>query len=191
TQDPDGEGCFLECTLLPKELSGLPAPCYTRVTMLRGSSVAWSSYVAGAATACCGNSRFSAVGMEDGSVYIFDRNGVRVAPALVISPSVAYLECSSDGPPPSGGSGQGRGSHLMAVSGEGEVFVWDVDAMSLAVRGSLSPLLQSLTSGRVGHQHLKPSLDQAKDIQEGGSGSAHGAGGSSGGGKGGVGGGGG
>ncbi|CAM9266005.1 unnamed protein product [Choristocarpus tenellus] len=150
-----GKSGVLECSPLPQEFRSLPARRYTRVTMFRGGKVVWSNFLAGIATSCCGNSRVGAVGVEDGSIYIYDRSGTLVAPALVISPPVAYLECSGDVQDPttsiSSKYPQNRrgvvGDQLMAISGEGEVFVWDLDAMSLTVKGSLGPLMRSLSLG--------------------------------------------
>lgn len=74
----DGRGgaegvAVMECSALDEEFRGLPARRYTVVTLTRGSREAWRDYVAGMATACCGNARVVAVGTEDGSVYVYDR----------------------------------------------------------------------------------------------------------------------
>lgn len=63
----------IECSALEEDFQGLPARRYTLVTVARGGREVWRDYVAGMATACCGNDRIAAVGAEDGSVYIFDR----------------------------------------------------------------------------------------------------------------------
>jgi len=81
-----------------------------------------------------------------------DRNGVRSAPPLVISPPVAYLECSSDQRPssprdsPAAGAAPQSGEHLMAISGDGDVSVWNLSSMRLAVKTSLGPLFRSVSS---------------------------------------------
>ena len=63
----------MECSALEEDFQGLPARRYTLVTVSRGGREVWRDYVAGMATACCGNDRIAAVGAEDGSVYIYDR----------------------------------------------------------------------------------------------------------------------
>jgi len=63
----------MECSALEEDFQGLPARRYTLVTVARGAREVWRDYVAGMATACCGNDRIAAVGAEDGSVYIYDR----------------------------------------------------------------------------------------------------------------------
>lgn len=63
----------MECSALDEDFRGLPARRYTVVTVSRGGREAWRDYVAGVATACCGNARVAAVGAEDGSVYLYDR----------------------------------------------------------------------------------------------------------------------
>lgn len=65
----------MECSALDEEFRGLPARRYTLVTVTRGGREVWRDYVAGMATACCGNARVAAVGAEDGSVYVYDRCG--------------------------------------------------------------------------------------------------------------------
>lgn len=69
----DVEVTVMECSALEDDFQGLPAPRYTLVTVTRGGKEAWRDYVAGMATACCGNDRMVAVGAEDGSVYVYDR----------------------------------------------------------------------------------------------------------------------
>eukprot|EP00903_Cladosiphon_okamuranus_P014287 g13270.t1 len=151
----DGGGAraaVVECRALEEDLRGLPARRYTVVTVTRGGREAWRDYVAGMATACCGNDRIVAVGVEDGSVYVYDRNGVRSAPPLVISPPVAYLECNDQRPPPQRQPGQPPaatqpGEHLMAISGDGDVIVWNLGSMTLGAKASLNPLFRSVSSG--------------------------------------------
>lgn len=63
----------VECRALEEDFRGLPARRYTVVTVTKGGTEAWRDYVAGMATACCGNDRIVAVGVEDGSVYVYDR----------------------------------------------------------------------------------------------------------------------
>lgn len=63
----------MECSALDEDFIGLPSRRYTLVTVTRGGREAWRDYVAGMATACCGNDRVAAVGAEDGSVYVYDR----------------------------------------------------------------------------------------------------------------------
>lgn len=63
----------MECSALEEDFRGLPARRYTLVTVTRGGRELWRDYVAGMATACCGNDRMAAVGVEDGSVYVYDR----------------------------------------------------------------------------------------------------------------------
>ena len=63
----------MECSALDEDFRGLPARRYTVVTVSRGGREVWRDYVAGVATACCGNARVAAVGAEDGSVYLYDR----------------------------------------------------------------------------------------------------------------------
>eukprot|EP00752_Nemacystus_decipiens_P011990 g10630.t1 len=157
----DVRAAVVECMALEEDFRGLPARRYTVVAVTRGGREAWRDYVAGIATACCGNDRIVAVGVEDGSVYVYDRNGVRSAPPLVISPPVAYLECSDQRPPPqrqppppatsaaaaaAAGATQ-PGEHLMAISGDGDVTVWNLSSMTLVVKASLNPLFRSVSSG--------------------------------------------
>ncbi|CAB1115812.1 unnamed protein product [Ectocarpus sp. CCAP 1310/34] len=143
----------MECSALDEDFGGLPSRRYTLVTVTRGGREAWRDYVAGMATACCGNDRVAAVGAEDGSVYVYDRNGVRSAPPMVISPPVAYLECCDKRPPPRqqppASAAAQPGEHLMAISGDGDVTVWNLDSMRIVVKTSLSPLFRSLTSSGV------------------------------------------
>ncbi|CAN0112504.1 unnamed protein product, partial [Laminaria digitata] len=179
----------MECSALDEDFRGLPARRYTVVTVSKGGREAWRDYVAGVATACCGNARVAAVGAEDGSVYLYDRNGVRSAPPLVVSPPVAYLECS-DGPrppPPPRRQGQlqgpenasaaaSSGDFLMAISGDGEVFVWNLCTMTLAAKSSLAPLFRSVTSSLVPPRSSIASSAAASAAAAGGGGSG-GAGG--------------
>lgn len=68
-----GEGEVIECTALDEDFRGLPTRRYTIVTVTRGGKEAWRDYVAGAVSACCGNGRVAAVGLEDGSIHVYDR----------------------------------------------------------------------------------------------------------------------
>lgn len=89
------------------------------------------------------------------STTAIDRNGVRSAPPLVISPPVAYLECSDQRPPPqrqpqppaAAATAAQPGEHLMAISGDGDVTVWNLSSMTLVVKASLNPLFRSVSSG--------------------------------------------
>ena len=79
--DEEGEGTgveVIECTALDEEFRSLPARRYAIVTVTRGGREAWRDYVAGVVSACCGNCRVAAVGMEDGSIHVFDRSVYRV-----------------------------------------------------------------------------------------------------------------
>lgn len=140
----------LECSALETEFRGLAARRYTLVTVTRGGREAWRDYVAGTVTSCCGNARIAAVGAEDGSVYVYDRSGARSAPPLVISPPVAYLECNESPPPPSRARGAASafpgGDQLMAISGDGDVFVWNLLTMTLTTKSSLAPIFRSMST---------------------------------------------
>lgn len=72
---------------------------------------------------------------------------------MVISPPVAYLECCDKRPPPRqqppASAAAQPGEHLMAISGDGDVTVWNLDSMRNVVKTSLSPLFRSLTSSGV------------------------------------------
>lgn len=68
-----GRAAVVECRALEEDFRGLPARRYTVVAVTRGGRESWRDYVAGLATACCGNDRIVAVGVEDGSVYVYDR----------------------------------------------------------------------------------------------------------------------
>lgn len=68
-----GEEEVMECTALDEEFRGLPTRRYTVVTVTRGGKEAWRDYVAGVVSACCGNGRVAAVGLEDGSIHVYDR----------------------------------------------------------------------------------------------------------------------
>ncbi|CAN0141441.1 unnamed protein product [Ectocarpus fasciculatus] len=72
---------------------------------------------------------------------------------MVISPPVAYLECCDKRPPPRqqppASAAAQPGEHLMAISGDGDVTVWNLDSMRIVVKTSLSPLFRSLTSSGV------------------------------------------
>lgn len=89
---------------------------------------------------------------------------MRSAPPLVVSPPVAYLECSNGPPPPpppqrrqrqeqphepAANAGASSGDFLMAISGDGDVFVWNLGTMTLAAKSSLAPLFRSVTSSGV------------------------------------------
>lgn len=80
-----GEGgiTVIECSALDQEFRGLPARRYTLVTVTRGGMEVWRDYVAGVASACCGNDRVAAVGAEDGSVYVYNRRVVYIVCYLV------------------------------------------------------------------------------------------------------------
>lgn len=69
----DARAAVVECRALEEDFRGLPARRYTVVTVARAGREMWRDYVAGMATACCGNDRIVAVGVEDGSVYVYDR----------------------------------------------------------------------------------------------------------------------
>lgn len=69
----NGGSAVMECSALDEDFRGLPARRYTVVAVTRGGREVWRDYVAGMATACCGNARVAAVGAEDGSVYVYDR----------------------------------------------------------------------------------------------------------------------
>lgn len=159
--DGDGESrrrdgvAVLECSALEPEFRGLPARRYTLVAVTRGGREAWRDYVAGTVTACCGNARVAAVGTEDGSVYVYDRSGTRCGPPLVVSPPVAYLECSdysSSSQPLSRPSPDSTpyprptgGDQLMAISGDGDIIVWNLYTMTLTIKSSLSPLFRAVS----------------------------------------------
>lgn len=139
----------LECSALDSEFRGLPARRYTMVTVTRGGQEAWRDYVAGMVTSCCGNARIAAVGAEDGSVYVYDRSGARSSPPLVISPPVAYLECNESPPPAATAnplSAAATGDQLMAISGDGDVFVWNLSSMTLTSKSSLGPIFRSMST---------------------------------------------
>lgn len=69
----DARVAVVECRALEEDFRGLPARRYTAVTVTRAGREVWRDYVAGVATACCGNDRIVAVGVEDGSVHVYDR----------------------------------------------------------------------------------------------------------------------
>lgn len=103
------------------------------------------------------------------------RHGVRSAPPMVIVPPVAYLECS-DPPttPPKRKTGAGTpaeasscGDCLMAISGEGDVFVWNLERMVLVAKSSLHPLYRSLAPGAA-HQRSSPAGTTANATPRGG-----------------------
>lgn len=88
------------------------------------------------------------------------RNGVRSAPPLVITPPVAHLECNDSSATPSERQSRSPqavmsaahvnpGDYLMAISGDGDVFVWNLGTMTLAAKSTLVPLFRSVASSGV------------------------------------------
>ena len=117
---------------------------------------------------------------------------MRSAPPLVVSPPVAYLECSN-GPPlplqrrrrqeqaqeqePGGANaGASSGDFLMAISGDGDVFVWNLGTMTLAAKSSLSPLFRSVTSSGIPPRSSTASSTSASAAASGGGGGGGGGG---------------
>lgn len=58
---------------------GLNGTAHTSCVMLRERGrTTWEDYISGRVTAIAGNANFSAVGCEDGSLYIYSPTGRRV-----------------------------------------------------------------------------------------------------------------
>ncbi len=145
---------ILECRHLPScHVQGMSADIYSKVTLSFGGKRLWRDFIAGQTSCCCGNLRMSAVGTTDSSIYVYDRVGIRRAPAIVVGAGAAHLECSQVKANVSEAKsveeeeeeeGTEKPNFLMCISTDGIVQVWDMTSLKLHVRGSLEPLISSL-----------------------------------------------
>ncbi len=128
-------------------VQGISTSVYSRITLSNGGKRVWRDFVAGKTSCCCGNARMSAVGTTDGSVYVYDRVGIRRAPAIVVGAGAAHLECSQvvgDEAETVENGAEQQPIFVMCISTDGIVQVWNMTNLKLHVRGSLASLILSL-----------------------------------------------
>ncbi|KAG5188065.1 WD40-repeat-containing domain protein, partial [Tribonema minus] len=172
----------MQYTLCIHHLTTQTAGCKRQVTRGGGggAAAAWRDYVAGKVTACCGNTMLSAVGCTDGSVYLYDRAGVRAAVPFVLEGAVAHLECnespSPQPPAPAQAPPPPRCDHLLAITSEGVVTAWNVTDMSRTVTGTLGAVLRTMAPATAQQRRSKRQRvaegEDAKAAKEGGSAAA-------------------
>lgn len=91
----------------------------------------WMDYVPSAILLMTGNEIYSAIGCEDGSIYIYSPQGQRLLPPMVMESTPVILQCNKEG-------------WLLCLTATGLVYTWDVVAMKSQLHGvSIGPLLQS------------------------------------------------
>ncbi len=139
---------ILECRHISAgHVQGTSTSVYSKITLSDGGKRVWRDFVAGETSCCCGNVRMSAVGTTDGSIYVYDRAGIRRAPAIVVGAGASHLECSQvvgDESETVQDAAEQQPMFLMCISTDGIVQVWDMANLKLHVRGSLASLVLSL-----------------------------------------------
>ncbi len=176
TDDSSSRKLILECKHINvgnnTQGGGTYANVYSKVLLSSGTEILWRDFVAGKTSCCCGNLIMSAVGTTDGSVYVYDRVGIRRAPALVVGAGAAHLECSQirenilgEGKAETvkAEDGAEQPNFLMCISTDGIVQVWNMSSLTLHVRGSLAPLISSL-KGQPPKTEMNTTTTTMKDV---------------------------
>lgn len=90
----------------------------------------WVDYVPSAILIMTGNELYSAIGCEDGSIYIYSPNGRRLLPPMVMESTPVILQCKQE--------------WLVCLTATGLVYTWDVVHFKSQLNGiSIGPLLQA------------------------------------------------
>lgn len=104
-----------ELTLEAKNYSGtFREP--TRITVSKSSNLLWTEYLPRAVMVATGNSRYWALGCEDGTIHVYSPTGRRLANALVLEAQPVFLEC--------------KDWWLMCATAVGMCHVWNIQSLS-------------------------------------------------------------
>lgn len=112
------------------------------VALKEGGRTVWEDYIAGRVTAIAGNANFSAIGCEDGSLFVYSPAGRRMFPCIMLGSPVTHLDSNLT-------------RHLLAVTSDAALRIWDVHAQKIITTGALGPLL----GGGVGLDRVRVLLE--------------------------------
>ncbi|KAF7291869.1 Protein HIR [Mycena indigotica] len=103
------------------ELKAIDAP---EVSLMSGKHTQWLDYLPSPALAVCAASRFCAVALIDGQVLVYTLNGRRLMPSMDLGSPCSFID--------------GRGSILMIITSNGQLYSWLVfSALSVSAGDNL------------------------------------------------------
>eukprot|EP00742_Colponemidia_sp_Colp-10_P013504 GILJ01015253.1.p1 GENE.GILJ01015253.1~~GILJ01015253.1.p1 ORF type:complete len:964 (-),score=158.74 GILJ01015253.1:236-2866(-) len=91
----------------------------------------WSEVMIGCCTLATANMKFSAVACSDNSLHVFSCSGRRLFPPMIMSAPICFLDSAL------------KSSHLMIVSSDAKLTVWDLKSCKRIISESMSGLLSA------------------------------------------------
>eukprot|EP00741_Cyanophora_paradoxa_P018977 tig00021108_g18320.t1 len=128
---------FLEVSVapLPAAAGGAGAGFVSTLRCVGRGALLWTDRVYARACAVAGNTGvFAACAFDDGSLSVYSPAGRRVMPPLALGAQAVVLESSS-------------GAHLLAVTAQARVWLWDVARRACLMEGSAEALLACAPPG--------------------------------------------
>eukprot|EP01102_Stenamoeba_stenopodia_P009772 TRINITY_DN2897_c0_g1_i2.p1 TRINITY_DN2897_c0_g1~~TRINITY_DN2897_c0_g1_i2.p1 ORF type:complete len:740 (-),score=152.32 TRINITY_DN2897_c0_g1_i2:777-2996(-) len=119
----------------------------TYIRMIVNDQPKWEDQVRGKVCLMTGNDNFAAVGCNDGSIQVYSPFGRRLLPAIHNGYALSYLDANES-------------HHLLAVTTDATVHVWNISELKSMVVVSLGALVDPpLTIGIVGCVFLELLVD--------------------------------